>query len=197
MELLFIRHGQAETVEYAESGADPALSPLGRRQADAMAAYVAARTIEKPIDAIVASPMKRASETAAPLAAALGLDVAYDDRLMEFDAGHASYKIVPQAEMSEKQVKDILGGMRNPEFVSRVRQGVDDVVSANRGRTVAVVCHGGVIMHAVAHLLGAPQIFLSLNVENTAISRLQVNGKSGFATLGSFGEAPWLEHLAS
>ncbi len=191
MDLLLIRHGEAETIDYDESGADPALSPLGRKQADGMAAYLTDQQAVHPIDAIVASPMKRAAETAAPLATALGLDIAYDERLREFDANETSYRVIPPGEMTQTQLDEILAGFTSPDFTSRVRVGIDAVVNAHRGRTVAVVCHGGVIMHAVAQLLGAPDLALSLHVENTAISRLKVSG-SGHTTLTSFGEAPWL-----
>ncbi len=191
MQLVLIRHGEAETIEYDANGADPALSPLGRKQAAGMAAYLAERQNADPIDVIIASPMKRASETAAPLAAAVGLDIAYDQRLREFDANETSYRVIPPGEMTPTQVDEILAGFTDPAFAARVSEGIGDVVKANRGQTVAVVCHGGVIMHAVAHLLGAPDLALSLHVENTAISRLMV-ASSGHTTLTSFGEAPWL-----
>ncbi len=191
MDLLLIRHGEAETIEYDEDGADPALSPLGRKQADGMAAHLAERLEAEPIHAIVASPMKRAAETAAPLAAATGLDVTYDEQLREFDADQTSYRVLQPGDMTPEQAQMILDGLQAPEFISRVADGIDAAIGANRGKTLAVVCHGGVIMQAVAHLLGAPNIALSLHVENTAITRLKVSG-SGFASLISFGEAPWL-----
>lgn len=191
MNLLLIRHGEAETIDYQADGADPALSPLGRKQAEGMAAYLGERLEAEPIHAIVASPMKRAAETAAPLAVATGLDVSYDERLREFDADQTSYRVMKPGDMTPEQVDNILNGLSDPAFIGRVRAALDAVIEANRGKTVAVVCHGGVIMQAVAHLLGGHDIALSLHVENTAISRLKVSG-SGFASLHSFGEAPWL-----
>lgn len=191
MDLLLIRHGEAETIEYDSSGADPALSPLGRKQAEGMAAHLAERLEVEPIHSIVASPMKRAAETAAPLAAVTGLDIAYDERLREFDADQTSYRVMRPGEMTPEQADMIINGLQDPAFVSRVMDGLRVTIDANRGRTVAVVCHGGVIMQAVANLLGAPDIALSLHVENTAITRVKVSG-SGFASLISFGEAPWL-----
>lgn len=55
------------------------LSEIGQRQADLVAAHLAGRDIVH----LVASPMQRAQQTAAPIAARLGLDVAVDDGLIE------------------------------------------------------------------------------------------------------------------
>ena len=63
---------------------DPALTDLGRRQADAAAEYLARRG---GIAAVVTSPLQRAYDTAATAAKALGVDVVVDDDLIETDFG--------------------------------------------------------------------------------------------------------------
>ena len=82
MELLLVRHALPERVE-GDAPADPGLSEVGRHQAEALAAWLA----DEPVDAIYSSPMRRARETAVPLAAAHGVGVAVDDELAEFDQG--------------------------------------------------------------------------------------------------------------
>ncbi|HZA87486.1 MAG TPA: histidine phosphatase family protein, partial [Acidimicrobiales bacterium] len=62
MELLLVRHARPLRAESIDGPADPGLSPLGRRQADALAAWLATEAI----DAIYTSPLRRALETAAP-----------------------------------------------------------------------------------------------------------------------------------
>src|SRR5687767_6699877 len=85
MSFYLIRHG--ETLYNAESPiqgqSDVALSPLGLHQAEAIADALA----EEPIDAVFASPLRRAMQTAEPIAARLGLAIQADDRLKEIHAG--------------------------------------------------------------------------------------------------------------
>src|SRR5690349_18775449 len=71
-EVWLVRHGDC----YASiDGEDPALSPRGRDQA----ARLAERLRRLRVDAVYASPMRRARETAAAITA----DVRIDDRLVE------------------------------------------------------------------------------------------------------------------
>lgn len=57
------------------------LSELGERMAEAAAADLLARQV--PVRAIFASPLERAQQSAAPIAAAFGLEVQTDERLIE------------------------------------------------------------------------------------------------------------------
>src|SRR5262249_9477633 len=74
-ELLLIRHGESEPASLdapfplVDGRSDPALAPEGRGQAG----LVAARLAATGIDAIYVSTLRRTAETAAPLAARLGL----------------------------------------------------------------------------------------------------------------------------
>jgi broad specificity phosphatase PhoE len=78
-----MRHGEVENPEGVLYGRLPGyhLSELGRKMADRVAAHLADRDIRY----VVASPLERAQETAAPIAAAHGLEVAADPRLIEAD----------------------------------------------------------------------------------------------------------------
>jgi len=77
-----IRHGEVHNPGHLVYADLPGfhLSRLGRREASATAAHLAA----EPIDLIVSSPLERAVETATPLAEMLGLQVRIDDRLTEW-----------------------------------------------------------------------------------------------------------------
>src|SRR5215471_14483357 len=107
-EVWLVRHGDCYD---GITGEDPSLSPRGLEQAGRLAERL--RRIR--IDAVYASPMRRARETAA----AITEDVRIDDRLVEvhteLEDGH-----VHPAEMPE----DVLG---------RMRQAVSDVVTAHPG----------------------------------------------------------------
>ena len=93
-----IRHAEPVRVTAEESGgapADPQLTTRGRDQADRLGDWLGA----EGVDHVVSSPLRRATETAAPLAARLGLDVVIDDQLFEYDANADSY--IPIEELRE------------------------------------------------------------------------------------------------
>ncbi|WP_375489702.1 histidine phosphatase family protein [uncultured Jatrophihabitans sp.] len=77
-----LRHGEVHNPDRVLYGRLPGyrLSALGERQAAHAATWLAARG---DIGYLVASPLERAQQTAAPLAAATGLEIATDDRLIE------------------------------------------------------------------------------------------------------------------
>jgi len=78
-----LRHGEVHNPDGVLYGRLPGfrLSELGERQAQAAADWLAGRDVRH----LVSSPLERARQTAAPLAAATGLDVAIDERLVEAD----------------------------------------------------------------------------------------------------------------
>jgi broad specificity phosphatase PhoE len=76
-----LRHGEVDNPEKILYGRLPGyhLSDLGRRMADRAAEYFTGHDVVH----LVSSPLERAQETAAPLAAALGLEATLDARLLE------------------------------------------------------------------------------------------------------------------
>lgn len=76
-----VRHGEVHNPDGILYGRAPGfhLSELGRKMAERVAEHLA----ERDVTYVVASPLERAQETAAPIAEAHGLDVAEDPRLIE------------------------------------------------------------------------------------------------------------------
>ncbi|MEU3654357.1 histidine phosphatase family protein [Streptomyces sp. NPDC032161] len=76
-----MRHGEVHNPEGVLYGRRPGyhLSELGREMADRVAGQLKGRDITH----VVASPLERAQETAAPIAASHGLEIATDERLIE------------------------------------------------------------------------------------------------------------------
>lgn len=76
-----LRHGEVHNPEGVLYGRMPGycLSEVGRRQAELIAAHLAGRDIVH----VVASPLQRAQQTAVPIAARHGIEVAADDALIE------------------------------------------------------------------------------------------------------------------
>lgn len=82
MRLILVRHCEPawpkeRTNPETPTNADPGLTDLGRRQAEATARELAARLTggERPVEIVLSSPARRAQETAAPIATALGAGV--------------------------------------------------------------------------------------------------------------------------
>jgi probable phosphoglycerate mutase len=159
MELLLIRHALPVRIEGEEgTAADPELADLGQEQSRALADYLGGERI----DVLYASPLRRALQTAEPVAARLGLEVVVDEELAEFDRhSHFYIPIEELRELKDERWDDLVGGRWGVDgevdpntFKDVVVEAVERVIAAHSGQTVAIVCHGGVINAYFAHLLG-------------------------------------------
>ena len=165
MELILVRHGLPERVELAAGRADPALSDVGRRQACQVGAWLSRETI----DAIYASPLRRAIETARPLAASVDLNPVVHEAVAEYDRAASHY--IPMEELKAEDYaawKAFMDGGYGDEFdmaafARTVVGGMEEIIRANAGRRVAVFCHGGVVNVWTATVLGmAPRLFIDV-----------------------------------
>jgi probable phosphoglycerate mutase len=178
VQLILIRHALPERVDRRADGpdverADPGLTELGRQQAERLVAAVGPQ-----VDALYSSPMTRARETAAPLAAALGLAPTVVDGLREFDADARHY--VPVHEMSRHDpdawqrmlAGELPGGVDTAAFAERVGEAVEGIVAEHPGRdTVVAVAHAGTINVWLARLLGLSRP-LTFPLDYTGITRV-------------------------
>ncbi len=152
MRLLLIRHGQTIDNVNGDLGTvipGPALTELGVEQAAAIPAALADETIE----AIYASTMQRTSLTAAPLAAATGLNVEILDGLQEITAGIFEGKSDKDSVRSymgtiiswwQDSAARIPGGESGDEFFARFTAAIAKIAAVHDG-TVAVFSHGAAI----------------------------------------------------
>lgn len=151
-----VRHGLPERKELTEGVADPELTADGHRQAQLMADYLATETIH----AVYTSPLLRARQTAAPLERALGINATVIDDVAEFDRNSSEYIPIEQLKAEgDPRFYDMTspvwaGEEAIDEFGERVSAAIDRLIDAHAGHTVAVVCHGGVINHVLAGVLG-------------------------------------------
>jgi len=200
MQLLLVRHAEPLAADATDgAGADPALSPRGGEQAEALGRWVAATPDRDAIAEVVVSPMRRARQTAAPAAAVLGLEPVVVDDLAEFDRGRASYRPVHERDAADPDWQAIRAG-RFPSFVDadafagRVRAAVDGIVDRHRRRaSVLVVCHAGVINTYLAGLLGL-ELPLYFPLEHVSLSRVLVSG-DGRRRVRSVNETQHVEDL--
>lgn len=189
MELLLIRHGLPEKVVTTDgSPADPPLSAIGLKQAELVAEYLK----DVRLDRLYSSPMRRAHQTAIPLAREQSLDIETEDGVAEYDRDAGSYIPVEQLkEENYEQWQNLMKGeMGNVDFrvfydtaVSSLARIADD----NRGKTIAVTCHGGVVNAWTANVLGLrPMMFFNPNY--TSVSRFKVasTGEKSVITLNEY-----------
>ncbi len=193
MEILLIRHGLPIRVENDDgSPADPPLCPEGHEQAERMASWLEG----VGIDAIYASPLLRARETAAPLAKRLGLEIEIEPGVVEFDRDADFY--IPLEELKRTQyerwkrfVSSGYGEDVDMEaFQRQVATAIEGLIAANAGRRIAVVCHGGVINAWAVQVLGMePRLFFDPTY--TSINRFMA-ARSGERSVVSLNEAAHL-----
>jgi broad specificity phosphatase PhoE len=192
MELLLVRHAEPERVPEGSGRADPGLTPAGRAQAEALARWLAAERIDR----VVSSPLRRAVETARPLAAAHELPVEVDDDLAEYDREATSYIPVEELKatgdprwhaMVEGRLAD-LAEADPAEFLARVIRGIERLIARHPGGRVVAVCHGGVINAYVGHILGIRRP-LWFEPYYASITRVEAS-RSGARTVRTLNERP-------
>lgn len=197
MDLLWVRHGEPERIAPGTGvRADPSLTDLGREQARRLADWLSF----EPIDAVLASPMRRAVDTATPIAQALGLEVEILDGLVEYDSNSDHY--IPMEELRVTKDDrwtamvegrwDAFGADLPDVFRARVEVTVNEIVERFAGRRVAAVCHGGVINVALGSVLGVEQP-LWFEPGYTSLSRMLAS-RSGIRSVASLNE---LAHLTA
>jgi probable phosphoglycerate mutase len=87
MKIILVRHGRPDENDATNPG-DPPLNPDGRRQAEAIAELLSLEAIDR----IVSSPLRRARQTAEPLAQRLGRAIDVVDGWAEADRFGARYR---------------------------------------------------------------------------------------------------------
>lgn len=160
---LLLRHGQTSlSVDRRFAGlSDPALSPVGTRQAAACAAALAGRGI----DAIVTSPLRRARDTASAVALSTSAPVTVLEALRETDFG--SWDGLTFAEASSRWPAAMTEWLADPAVAppggepftavaERVLGALPWLLGQFSGKTVVLVSHVTPIKVLVAHALGAP-----------------------------------------
>ncbi len=195
MDLVIVRHGRPQRIEGADGPADPPLTDIGREQAETVARFL----IGEGIDHVVTSPMRRARETAAPLALALGIDAEVVDDLAEIDSGSDSY--LPMEELKAEggaawaeliaDPSSLYPGVDVEVFSDRVTAAFDALVVAHPGRTVAAFCHGMTTMGYLRRIVGYDDPW-ALRTDYASLTRVQASAASGIRSVRSVNETAHL-----
>jgi probable phosphoglycerate mutase len=203
-QLLLIRHGETawNAVRRLQGHIDIGLNDAGQRQAAALASALDGTVL----DAIVASDLQRAVQTAQALASGRALAVQQDPALRERCYGrfegllYADIAAAYPVEFAAWQSRDIDAVMPPGErpaesfrqFYARSTRALLRWAAAYPGGTIAIVAHGGVLECAYRAALGlaldTPRDFA---VMNASVNRFTVD--DGDLRLQSWGE---VAHLA-
>ena len=187
-DILLIRHGQSEpyvpgtSFPLTAGHGDPGLTPVGHKQA----ALLADRLATTRIDAIYVSTLRRTAQTAAPLAARLGLAPQVEPGLREVHLGDweggeyrqrvAERDPVVRQVFEQERWEVIPGAETSASLAARVRAAIDRLAASHAGHRLGVFTHGGVIGQALA-LASGSRPFAFLSADNGSISRLVVTGQ--------------------
>lgn len=201
--IVLIRHGEtAWNAERRLQGhIDIALNAEGERQAEALAAALAAERF----DAVVASDLLRARQTAAAIARRYAQEVATDAALRERCYGAFEGLLYDEierrypAEFAAWRSCDVDAALPHGErpgetfrqFYRRAVGAIDAWAQAYPGGKLALVAHGGVLECAYRHALGLPlESPRTFKVLNASINRFLADG--GKLVLESWGEVAHL-----
>jgi probable phosphoglycerate mutase len=181
--IVLVRHGETDwnRDNRFQGHADPPLNDNGRAQARSLASELSGQTF----GAAYTSPLRRASETAAIVAADLGLETVTESALKEVDVG--SWSGLTRTEVEERfpagfarwleyghgwddgETYDALG--------SRVVTALLTIGARHSGTAVLAVTHGGPIRSALAAAEGVPFDVARRSIHvigNCAVVRLAV-----------------------
>lgn len=170
--LLLVRHAHPDEKAQGRcyGALNISLSSSGRRHAR----LLARRLGRIPLSAVYSSPLKRAVDTAAPIAAAHELTTTVDDGLREIDFGDfegRSYAEIEQGHpelyrqwMETPTLVSFPGGESYATVSVRAIAAMEAIRDRHRGAIVVVVSHGGVLRAMLADCLSMP---------NDAVFRLE------------------------
>ena len=155
--ILIVQHGEKDRLP-----GDPGLTESGRLHAEATAAWLRSTG---SVSRIVTSPLRRAVETAEPIARLLGLAVTTDDRLRERmnwegGDGQAIEEFMFEWRRASADRSFVpTNGDSSHQAAARFIAALDDLaMSTGDDGEVVVVAHGGVTVDVLRTLLGDQQL---------------------------------------
>lgn len=177
-----VRHGEHVMQGRVLAGRMPGLGLSAKGRAEAAAA--ADRLADETIDAVYASPLQRAQETAEILAGRLGMPVLSREDVSELDFGEWTGLTFDQVKADQRwelwrscrSIAAIPGGESWRQVQDRIVNALFDLRRAHREGTVVIVSHGDVIRAALLFVLGMPLDFYArIEVALASISTVRID----------------------
>lgn len=158
--LIFIRHAETDLAGTFCGHSDPPVNSRGQIQIHEMVS----RLSPEPFDAVYSSDLRRAMETAAPLARTFALPIITSDRLREIHFGDweslSWTEIERHDATSARRWMEAFPAITAPNgesfahFEQRILVEVHHLLSLAENKRIAVVTHGGVMRVVLRNLLG-------------------------------------------
>mgnify|MGYP000918925010 CR=1 FL=1 len=185
--IYLIRHGQSEwnILSKIQGQKDAKLTDLGREQARKLGE----RLINENIDVIYSSDLSRALETAKIIASRIQKPIVECKELREIKFG--PWEGLTLDEIKKQYEEEYLVWMRNPErfklegaetledLKERVMIYLDEIITENKDKNIAIVSHNATLKVIILNLLGMGNAFyknISLNnVSLTIVERREYN----------------------
>jgi alpha-ribazole phosphatase len=179
--LILARHGATawNAQDRYQGQADVPLDKTGRRQAVALGRRLA----REGIDAIYASDLLRAWDTATAIAAHHDLPLRAEPRLREIDFGN--WEGLTYGEISRRAPQALAaweadplnvpppGGENLGQLTGRVQAALDDIARAHQDQTVLLVAHGGTLQVLLCLAIGlAPRARWQFRLDAASLSEL-------------------------
>lgn len=202
MKLYCVRHGETtyNLAHRIQGQFDSELSQLGRRQCEAVAAALG----RVPCDAVIASPLRRAQESAQYIADKLKLELRFEPRLMEINAGifqgHSWHeldeKFPEEAARWRSHDPDfrIPGGESRRDVMLRTGEAFRAIREAGYAQAI-IVAHGGSLGAALKALLEVPAGRSPFELGNGSISRVEWEKEFKLLTLNETAHLHGLESI--
>jgi probable phosphoglycerate mutase len=189
--LYLIRHGEAwANVQPVVAGmrGDQGLTPRGIAQAERLRDRLARGELKA--DVLISSTLPRARQTAEIVRPALGLPIIFDDEVQELRVGEAD-GMSNQEAWSTFGLPDFVnaplrpiapGGESWATFTLRVAHALHRITSEHAGKTIVVICHGGVIDSSFIYFFHMPGMVVppaDFHTRNTSITHWERLNRGG------------------
>lgn len=173
--LYLVRHGETDwnRARKIQGSTDIPLNDLGRRQAEEAAALLGRRRF----DAVVASPLSRASETGSIIARHLGLAApTIVPGVIERAYGEAEGLVFDEVERRYPDGTEVPGREGRAALLERVEASLLEIAAEHEGESVVVATHGAVIRAIVNHVAPEEEAGLGVPIRNGSIHSFEVAG---------------------
>ena len=193
--LIFVRHGYSEANEknIFAGITDVPLTETGKQQAVLTAKFLS----QYAIDVLYSSDLKRAWQTATPIAEQTGLPIILNKQLREMDLG--LWEELPFEAVVHKYPQEYAlwmsdvnnAGAPGGESVARVREritaAVEQIVAEHRGKTVCIVTHAEALRVLFPAWTGERLADIPY-VPNSSVTMVEYEGDTRHVVLNGFAE---------
>jgi probable phosphoglycerate mutase len=196
--IYFVRHGETvltPTRKFSGTGSlDPELMQEGLDQAD----LVAEEAAKLGADVLIASPLKRTTQTAQAIARTTGLEIIFDESWYELSFGDWDGKSIEEVKAEDPDAYQAWlnstayapgGGESYDEASIRIEEALEKLVAQYPGKKIIVVTHNGVIKTAIKLAMGAPaEAVFHVDATPCSISSISIWPSDGLRAVRSVNE---------